>query len=125
MSTTGKNWGIEPRQLAEIQRFCKMWPRDAEQSVIVQVQNDLKQISANQQRDAPRRTGFMASNTVFEATKTGGQAVSKAEYAIFVDQGTYRMPARPFFSSYIPKNIPNMEAKAFNVFAQSVNRYLR
>lgn len=119
-----KNWGIEPRQLLEIQRFCKLWPRDGERSCIASLQKDIKQVSSKQQQDAPRRTGFMASNTVPENLTNGAQAVSKAEYAIYVDQGTYRMPARPFFSSQVPKFMPTIENNFFNAFVVSINRYL-
>jgi hypothetical protein len=119
-----KNWGYEPHQLLEIQRFCKFFPKDAEKSCILSLQNDIKKISSQQQKDAPRRTGFMAQNTVPENLPNGAQAVSKAEYAIFVDQGTYRMPARPFFSSQVSKSMPTIENNFFNAFVTTVNRYL-
>ena len=57
--------------------------------------------SMNQQarNKAPVRTGRLRNSIGSTANQTQLQFYADAKYARFVDQGTYRMPARPFFTS--------------------------
>jgi phage protein, HK97 gp10 family len=54
--------------------------------------------------DAPRDTGYMADH--IEKTETGRQSVTVtaiADYSGYVDQGTVKMQANPFFTGNVEK----------------------
>src|SRR5262245_28885365 len=52
---------------------------------------------------APVDTGYLRSSISGNATNDGGEFRATAEYATFVDQGTSKMSAQPFFTPVIEK----------------------
>lgn len=48
------------------------------------------------QNRVPVRTGFLRNSLYSEVSKNAVELGGRAEYTVFVEFGTYRMPARPF-----------------------------
>jgi HK97 gp10 family phage protein len=83
-----------------------------------QVNEELNRIGSLQQEraslDAPVDTGYLASH--IEKNQEGPDTVTvvaTAEYSGYVDQGTYKMAANPFFTRNVERiqaeEIPNIE----------------
>lgn len=56
----------------------------------------------------PVRTGFLRKSIGHEKKDQQLKVFAKAHYAGFVDHGTFKMPARPFFSNTLEKQIPQI-----------------
>src|SRR5687767_12746076 len=114
---------FNPVAWKKVQIFCKSWPPMAQRDVVTSIQKGVKRVSQEQNQQAPRRTGKMASETVYLNETSGGAAVSKMFYSVFVDQGTYRMPARPFFTDPMKKSIPVITQEVNTAFALSIKKF--
>jgi HK97 gp10 family phage protein len=57
---------------------------------------------------APVKTGFLRNSIGATANQTELQFFADARYAIYVDQGTWKMLARPFFTSTKDEQVPKM-----------------
>ena len=120
-----QQWGFQPQDIIKIRNLCTQFPKEASRQIIITLQSGAKKtLSQMQSYPIPRDTGYMASNTVIENIPNGVQIVSKAEYAIYVDQGTYRMPKRPFFSDTVEKNIPVMAESCYTSFITTLSRFI-
>lgn len=60
------------------------------------------------QSKSPVRTGRLRNSIGSKADQTQLQFFADAPYAKFVDQGTYRMPGRPFFTGTHQEQVPKM-----------------
>lgn len=58
-------------------------------------------IAVQAQINAPVDTGELRGSIHVETTPDSSQVVASAKHAIFVEMGTYKMPARPFMRDAI------------------------
>lgn len=65
-------------------------------------------MTSKAQSQAPVKTGRLKKSIGGESTTTEMKFYANAPYARFVDQGTWRMAARPFFTSTKDEQIPKM-----------------
>lgn len=59
--------------------------------------------------NTPVDTGTLKNNKEIETTPTQGRVHWKAEYALYVHEGTRHMPAAPFASDAVEKAAPALE----------------
>lgn len=71
-------------------------------------------------RNAPRDTNFMANSISFRVIKTGVIVFVGAFYWIFVEFGTVKMSAQPFFFPAIEKFLPQIERALNNLVTKGV-----
>lgn len=74
---------------------------------------------------SPVRTGFLRSSIHADITARGARLAAAAPYAIYVDQGTSRMKAQPFFTNavkYIQRTLPGLVQRGINEQAGRISR---
>lgn len=59
---------------------------------------------------APVATGFLRDNITYEMMKDGVLVKSGASYSIFVEFGTVKMAAQPYFYRSVDENLPSLIA---------------
>lgn len=70
-----------------------------------------KSMYSTMSQKVPVKTGFLKRSIGAEANVQQMAVFVNAKYARFVDQGTFRMTARPFFTSTKDEQIPKMIAE--------------
>lgn len=113
----------DPIQWQKIRRFAQLGPQECNRAIVGAIQKGVKRTSSEQNQQAPRRTGKMASETTSIMETNGASAVSKMFYSVFVDQGTYRMAARPFFTDPMKKNMPLIANEVNTAFAMAIKKF--
>ncbi|MGK2898621.1 MAG: hypothetical protein ACSLE9_08020 [Burkholderiaceae bacterium] len=96
----------------------KAYNAAARQAVLGAVYQTLSAAALEAQRRAPRDTGFMAATTVVTRPPSiKGDGVSgefgneTADYTLWNEIGTSRMPARPFIRPAADLEFPNLPAR--------------
>ena len=82
--------------------------KDAVRDLITAIANDSI-------KESPWLTGNNARSIKYEIKKLSGSVFSTSGYGGFLETGTSRMPARPYFKKALDKNLPkfpgNVKAK--------------
>lgn len=113
------------QQWQKLMNFCRNFGTEVTKDLNVVMEQKVKALSQQQNRDAVRKTGYMASQTKYMASgQNSFSAVSDAYYSIFVDQGTYKMAPRPFFTDNMNRHIPMIVEGANISFGNSIKRLL-
>ena len=60
---------------------------------------------------APVATGFLRDNITYEMQPNGVLISSGASYSIFLEYGTVKMAAQPYFFRSVEENLPGLIAK--------------
>lgn len=78
-----------------------------------------------QKQLAPIRTGFLVNNIGYTADGKKVHFFSRARYSMYVENGTYKMPARPFFFGPILTIFPTELKREFMAFQNRANFKLK
>ena len=87
-------------------------PQRVRRGVFRALQEGAELFTREAQARAPRKTGYMAEHTYAKAYQDDLtlEALSEAPYASFVNYGTYKMAARPFFTVSMAIMLHHLEA---------------
>ncbi|RYF47563.1 MAG: HK97 gp10 family phage protein [Cytophagaceae bacterium] len=82
---------------ARVQEQLTALGRNVDKKTKTILMKNAKSAVAEMRRDVPVDTGKLRDSIQIVETKDGVTIQAKAPHAFFVEHGTYKMPARPFF----------------------------
>lgn len=95
---------IEITNLAEIRRAFSKAPQLTLKYINAAIQLSLFKIEADSKRQTPVDTGYLRASHQTLYRDLYGELEPKANYAIYVHEGTYKMRARPFLYNAVMSN---------------------
>lgn len=111
-------------QLQKVVNFSRGWLGEFNREADIKLDQATKLCSRDQNRDAPRATGQMASKTYQIKNGPGSYScVSDMFYSVYVNYGTWRMAKRPFFTDNMERHKPRIIDAMNSAMSISIKRF--
>lgn len=93
-----------------VKNLLPQMPAAIHQGVAREIERGARQIEAGAKQAAPVRTGTLRRSINTQIASGGLSAIVAAgvDYAIYVERGTRRMPARPFLIPSFEREVPRI-----------------
>jgi len=95
---------VEIKNLAEIKRAFGKAPQLTLKYINAAIQLSIFKIEGDSKRNTPVDTGYLRASHQSMFRNFYGELEPKANYAIYVHEGTYKMRARPFLYNAVMSN---------------------